>query len=82
MYYITKKEYQKVGKSHVIYKGAYERMEDYKIHFWIVEISSVHSCCFAVPDCLTLEDKDILECDQWLFVENCREWAKHILHIK
>ena len=70
-----KRSTKKVGKSHVIYKGAYERMENHKICFRIVEISSVHSCCFAVPDCATLEDKDILECDQWLFVENCRDWA-------
>ena len=77
-----KRSTKKVGKSHVIYKGAYERMEDHKICFRIVEISSVHSFCFAVPDCATLEDKDILECDQWLFVENRRDWAKHFLHIK
>ena len=77
-----KRSTKKVGKSHVIYKGAYKRMEDHKIRFRIVEISSVHSFCFAVPDCATLEDKDILECDQWLFVENRRDWAKHFLHIK
>ena len=72
---------KKVGNSQVIYKGAYERNENRKIHFRIVEISSVHSSCFAIPDCSTLEDKDILECDQWLFVENRTEWAKHIISI-
>ena len=72
---------KKVGKSQVIYKGSCERKEDHKIHFRIIEISSVHSSCFAIPDCYTFEDKDTLECDQWLFLENCSEWAKHILSI-
>ena len=82
MYYIFLKEsIKKVEKAQVIYKSAYERNENCKIHFRIVEISSVHSSCFAIPDCSTLEDKDILECDQWLFVENRTEWAKHIISI-
>ena len=72
---------KKIGKSQVIYKGTYERNKNCKIHFRIVEISSVHSSCFAIPDCSTLEDKDIFECDQWLLVENHREWANHIISI-
>ena len=80
MYYIFLKEsIKKVEKAQVIYKSAYERNENCKIHFRIVEISSVHSSYFALSDCSTLEDKDILEYDQWLFVEFCKAWTKHII---
>ena len=76
-----KESRKKVGKSNVIYKGAYERNEKHEIRFRMIEISSVHSSCFAIPDCSTLEDKDILDCDQWLFVENRKEWANLINNI-
>ena len=76
-----KESRKKVGKSNVMYKCAYERNEKREIRFRMIEISSVHSSCFAIPDCSTLEDKDILDCDQWLFVENRKEWANLINNI-
>ena len=67
-----------VARSKIVYKGVFERSKDHSLVFRIVYINSIYSNCFAIPDSSNQDTKELLECDEWLFVESRNYWSKHI----
>ena len=69
---------RKVTKSKIISKGTYERCPKQNLVFRIIDLKSIYSNCFAIPDSRDLDMKVISDCDEWLFVERRIMWSKHI----
>ena len=69
---------KKVAKSKIVYKGTYESCAKHNLVFRIMNMSSIFSECFAIPDSRNLDIKVISDCDEWLFVEQRNMWSKHI----
>ena len=69
---------RKISRSNIMFSGTYERHQNQSLCFRIVELSSIHSNCFAIPDPMNFDDEEIKNCDKWLFVESRRLWSRHI----
>ena len=69
---------RKIPRSNIMFSGTYERHQNQSLCFRMVELSSIHSNCFAIPDPMDFDDEEILNCDQCLFVESRRLWSRHI----
>ena len=68
---------KKIPRSNIVYKGTYEKSVNSKLVFRIIELSSIYSNCFAIPDSKKFNMKELSECEEWLFVEGRKFWCGH-----